>query len=375
MLPCPGPTTLEDDRWPEPVASTSLDTLETSGRESSDHGPAALPSYATPGERMNAGDEGHAVTFRHSGWLPLRRRVQAALIRTGQTVDRRYRFMACGSTYHVLECNAEPGRFKLCANACHDRFCLPCANERSRIVAHNVHAYLKGATTRFVTLTLRSTDEPLKELLEHLYTSFKALRKLPLWRKTQTGGVAFLEVKWNEKTTRWHPHFHVLTHGKFLDQAKLCTAWKAITKTSWVCDVRAVKEENHAIAYCTKYASKPFDTAVTSHDDRLDECLQALEGRRMILTFGNWKGLRVTAKPDKEAWSNVGTVAELAHKAVTGDKAAMQILIQVLGDRAIPWLQAAQQTTGWEPPTSITWAEQHFVSPHPDDFYTIPATS
>lgn len=311
---------------------------------------------------MEVGHEGTAICFRHSGWLPLRRRVQAALIRTGQPTTRRFRFMSCGSTYHVLESKAEPGRYKLCANACHDRFCLPCANERARLVAFNVREFTASYTLRFITLTLRSDEQPLTELLAKLYDSFKALRKLPIWRKSQAGGVAFLEVKWNPKTNRWHPHFHVLAAGKFLDQAKLSTAWKAVTGDSWVCDIRAVKEESHALAYCTKYASKPFDRDLLSSDERLDEAMTALQGRRMILTFGSWKGLRVTAKPQEGEWESVGTVAELARKATSGDARAMQILIEVLGDRSIPFLQDATRADAFSTNTSIDWPDCYFVA-------------
>jgi len=357
----------DDHDWPEdPPAATSLDTLETSGL-TSDTAPAdALPVYASPAERMDYHDESPAVLFRHSGWLPLRRRVQAAFLRSGVSLDRRIRFMACGSTYHVLKSTTAPNTYKLCANACHDRFCLPCANERARIVAHNVQTYLARGDTRFITLTLRSDQQPLTELLDHLYESFKSLRKLPIWRKTQTGGVAFLEIKWNPKTNRWHPHLHILAHGRFIDQAKLCTAWKAVTGDSWVCDVRAVKEEAHALHYCTKYASKPFDPEMLRNENRLDEAIKALEGRRMILTFGKWKGLRVTARPDPAGWEHVGTVAELARKAVDGDVPAMDILHQVLGDRAAPFLQDAQNHSAWQPPTGISWAQQYFVAPNND---------
>ena len=364
--PCEGLPDTDNETWPPDDPPTSLDTIETSGRGPSTHADPLLRSDASPAEKMEYCDESHSVRFRHSGWLPLRRRVQAALVRTGAALDRRLRFMGCGSTYHVLQSTTEPGRYKLCANACHDRFCLPCANERARIVAHNVHTYLAGSDTRFITLTLRSDQEPLAELLNKLYESFKALRKLPLWRKTQTGGVAFLEVKWNSKTTRWHPHFHVLSQGSYLNQAKLSTAWKAVTKGSWVCDIRAVEQEEHAVAYCTKYASKPFDREMLTDADRLDEAITALTGRRMILTFGKWKGLRVTARPDPDAWEHVGTVAELARKAVTGDKEAMQILVQVLGQNAIPFLQDASAHDPWQPPTGISWAEQYFIAPTND---------
>jgi hypothetical protein len=346
---------------PLPVA-TSLDTLESSGHVHEDTEAHPLPVYASPGELLDFGKEGHSTRFRHSGWLPQRRRVQAALVRTAQSIARRFRFLACGSTYHVLQSLTDPSLFKLSANACHDRFCLPCGNERARIVAYNVHERLAGCDARFITLTLRSDQESLPELLELLYSSFKALRKLPLWKKTQRGGVAFLEVKWNPKTERWHPHFHVLSHGKYLDQALLSKAWKAITKTSWVVDIRQVKQSDHAVAYCTKYASKPFDREILTRDGLLDAAIIALEGKRMILTFGDWKGVRVTAKPNKDRWQNVGTVAELARKAIQGDKGSMQLLIQLLGEKSIDWLNAARDADAWSTPTAISWPEEYFVA-------------
>jgi hypothetical protein len=321
-----------------------------------------MPDYSSPAEKMEVGNESHSTVFRHSGWLPLRRRVQRAMVTSGQSLDRRLRFMSCGSTYHILQSIDDPSKHRLCANACHDRFCLPCANERARLVAYNVHEALPGTNTRFITLTLKSDDEPLTELLEKLYTSFKTLRTCSIWKTTQLGGVAFLEVKWNPRTNRWHPHFHILTHGKFIDQPKLSTAWKAITKDSWVCDVRQVKEAAHAVHYCTKYASKPFDRDLLANDDRLAEAMTALQGRRMILTFGDWKGIRVTAKPDKEQWTNIGTVAELARLAVDGDKATMQILITLLGDKLIPFLMDAKARNDWTPSTSIDWAKSFFVA-------------
>jgi hypothetical protein len=249
----------------------------------------------------------------------------------------------------VYEDRKQPGKYKLAANACHDRFCLPCANERARIVAFNVHNYLKGSPCRFITLTLRSGSEPLGVLTEKLYASFKKLRAHPIWRKTQTGGVAFLEVKWCADTQRWHPHFHVLAQGKFLPHAQLSNVWKSITTDSWVVDIRPVTQVAHAIRYITKYASKPFSPEMLRTQDRLEEAMIALSGVRMILTFGAWKGVRVTAKPDQEKYKLVGSVAELARQAVDGDAVAMDILAELLGSAVIPFIADAKNPRFLDP--------------------------
>jgi len=44
------------------------------------------------------------------------------LISTGQTVARRTSFARCGSTYYLCRSIKDPQKYKLAANACHDRF-------------------------------------------------------------------------------------------------------------------------------------------------------------------------------------------------------------------------------------------------------------
>lgn len=290
-----------------------------------------------------------STCFRHSGWHRERHRVYDALNRTQRSVSRRLAFARCGSTYHVLRSKTDPTQHRLAAKACHDRFCKVCGGERSRLIAVNVKAFLKGHPCRFVTLTLRNNGQSLQVQLDRLYKGFQALRKSIVWKKTQRGGVAFLEVKRSSKTGLWHPHMHVLTQGSFIPQAKLSQTWLAITGDSHVVDVRCVKDEAHAVAYVAKYASKPMDPSTLDNDEHLDETVLALEGRRLVTTFGKWRGLKVTSKPDKDAWEIAGTLDEFADRAVAGDATAERIVRSLTGEWADRWLTASRRRTGARP--------------------------
>lgn len=303
---------IDPERPAAPVAATQLDPLESGG---------------ISGEPL-------ATTFRHSGWSAQRRKVAHALSQTNQTWSRQEAFRTCGSNCFILRSKSDPTQVRLAASGCHDRFCLPCAQARSRTIAANVAAYLRDRRARFVTLTLKHSDRPLREELDRLYAAFKALRKAPLWKRTQTGGVAFLELKRSRDRLSWHPHLHILTQGKFLDVQKLSLLWKSITTDSHIVDVRLPKDSAQAITYVTKYASKPFDPSLFDDETTLQEAIEALNHRRMALTFGNWKGLQMTEKPSEDQWEFLDTLEGIASKAQQGDTAALEILRKVAGDRA-----------------------------------------
>jgi hypothetical protein len=290
-----------------------------------------------------------STCFRHSGWHRERSKVYDALQRTEAPVARRIAFARCGSTYHVLRSKEDPTEHRLAAKACHDRFCKVCGGERSRLIARNVREFLKGQACRFITLTLRNDGQSLQTQLDRLYKGFQALRKSTCWKATQRGGVAFLEVKRSSKSGLWHPHLHVIAQGKYLDQAKLSTTWKVITGDSHIVDIRPVKDVESAVAYVAKYASKPMDPSSIDTNEHLDECMRAMKGRRTITTFGKWRGLRVTSKPDKDKWENTGTLDEYADRAVNGDTAAEQIVRSLTGDWAERWLTASRRRAGHRP--------------------------
>lgn len=245
------------------------------------------------------------------------------------TAGRLNSFARCGQAAYVVSSRVDPGRFKVVGSACHDRFCNPCARERSNLIATNVLKHVDDRQLRFLTLTLRSGDDRLGDLLDKLYDSFAKLRRRKLWKRTVGGGVAMLEIKWSEATRRWHPHFHVLCTGKYIPQEGIRKAWYAITGDSYIVDIRLVHSTEHATKYITKYAAKPLDGTYTRRPEQLHEAIAAIHGRKLCLTFGTWRGITLTERPDDGAWDYVDSLRNLICRAAHGDIDARTILASI----------------------------------------------
>lgn len=273
--------------------------------------------------------------FRHSGWAVCRRATDEALQHTSASHERILQFQGCGSNAWVERSEQSPTTYRVRCNRCHDRWCLPCGQERSRVIAHNVREHLDARRARFVTLTLRSDRESLQYLLDHLYASFARLRRTKLWGNTQRGGVAFCEIKWSARNERWHPHLHILTEGRYIAKQALSNAWRKATGDSFIVDVRKVSSAERAISYVVKYASKPHDASIWRIPERLVEAMLAMRGRRLCLTYGTWRGVSLTDVPQSGAWTPIAPLADLLSQARAGDPAASQILSHLPGS-AIP---------------------------------------
>lgn len=280
-----------------------------------------------------------AVLFRHSGWTHTRRLIAESLSRTNQTFAREYEFRNCGIWAFVVRSVDDPEKYRIAGSCCRDRFCLPCATERSHVIANNVVDHIGDGEVRFLTLTIKTGSEPLADQLDKLYGSFQALRRRKFWKRAVHGGVAFLELKWSNTGDRWHPHLHCLLQGTWIDKAVLVTAWKAITGDSYVLDIRKPPNATAVARYAAKYASKPFNSTYVGDPDHLDEAVLALAGRKLAVTFGTWRGLLLTATPDEGTWEHVGSLDQIICSAAHGNLDAIHIMAK-LTDRDLTQLYA-----------------------------------
>ncbi len=279
--------------------------------------------------RHLTGNPSLSIAFRHSGWSHLRRLVVESLKRTAQPETRIAGFADCGSHTYVLRSLEDPTLHRLAGSSCHDRFCLPCANERTHAIAMNVTEQLVGKQSRFLTLTLKATNDPLLVTLDRLYAAFQTLRRRAFWKRRVTGGVAFLECKWVEKTHHWHPHFHILIEGAFIPYQRLKSLWYEITGDSFIVDIRLVKTSQEAARYVTKYASKPFNKSFVNRPHLLDEAVVTLKGRKLVVTFGTWKNVVLARHVSEGAWESVGSLDDLLSRAAYGDVDAREILTSI----------------------------------------------
>lgn len=259
-----------------------------------------------------------------------------ALHRLYDDDERTRRFDECGRDAWVLQDTSNPNRFRISANYCHDRFCSPCLRCRATLIANNLTEFLDPLRVRMVTLTVATDGLSLVDSLKLLYTSFHKLRRSKLWKRTVTGGVGILEVKRSATQPRWHPHLHVLVEGGYIPQRELTAVWHAITKTSFIVDVRMVNDARHAAHYVTKYLTKPTALRFTHETDLLDETIVALHGRRTILAFGSWYRLGFTRPQDDTDWTPVDRLERIIEYADQGDEGSMRILAILESKRKCP---------------------------------------
>lgn len=193
----------------------------------------------------------------------------------------------------------------------------------------NVLDLLRGKEIRFLTLTIKTGTEPLAESLDKLYTAFQKLRRRAIWTRGVDGGVAFLENKWSQSAQRWHPHLHCLLEGRYIDKSRLAHAWFEVTGDSFIIDIRRPPNNESVARYVTKYAGKPFNNSFLNRPALLDEAILALRGRKLALTFGRWRGLKLTAVADDGSWEHVSSLESMLERAGSGDLEALDILKRI----------------------------------------------
>lgn len=276
-----------------------------------------------------------ACCLRHRSWWHDRLRVYRALELAYPDKLRSVRFGSCGANAHVEVSDTDPPEYRLAAEHCRDRWCRPCQRERGRIIAANIVEHLDGGFCRFLTLTIRTRDLSLSDAVHKLYRSFAKLRQTVWWRSRVTGGCATCEIKRTRDGLGWHPHLHLLVQGEYLPQGWLAKKWLAITGDSYIVDIFAVQDGVKAARYVTKYLSKPVPASIVRNPDDLLEAIQALTGRHLVLTFGSWRGLKLTHTESPAAWTQLCTYRELVDKASAGETESRRILSHLLGQHGL----------------------------------------
>ena len=191
---------------------------------------------------------------------------------------------------------------------------------RATTICGNLRSRIRPGQDRFLTLTTRHNNNPLPEQIKRLYHSFGLLRRRCAWKQHVAGGCAFLEVKLSERDGRWHPHLHCIITGEFFSQKLISEEWYAVTGDSTIVDIRPIEGENDIAHYVTKYLTKPIDSSIINQPDKFDEAVMAFRGLRQCLTFGSWRGLKLTeVKDDGHAWSTIGLVDYLLVKEREGE--------------------------------------------------------
>lgn len=308
------------------AAALLLDLLQTTS-----HVPAAVASERYPTYDVNP----DWIPFEHTGWHNVRMKVFDAMKSAEVPPARVCKFLACGDETYVYQ-NAATGEIDYHGSRCGDRFCLICGQVRSRRIARSLEPRLQESQPLFITLTIRGTPgDRLANLIDRLNAGWKELRRLKHWQERIDGGAIMLEIKYSRTSGgHWHPHYHLLCHGRFIEQQWLRDAWKLITRDSDQVDVQRVTDLPKAIGYVVKYASKPMDSSFTMVPALLREAIKSLKGRRLCACFGSWYGTPLNDSPEVTPdetevltqWRFVGTRRDLAFRAERGDTDSINLL-------------------------------------------------
>lgn len=264
-----------------------LDTLE-----STDHVPPATGYRA----------------FLISGMLPAITKADRLYERLDQTDNKHRLFLyrTCHTSAAFLR-HKESGKIRIGSNSCKLRFCPLCQRTKKAIITANVKSWIaEKKKPKFITLTLKHSDEALQKQIDRLYKSFKDLRRAKLWKDCIKGGIWFFQIKKSKADDLWHPHLHICCHGKYIDKFELSKIWKGITNDSEIVDVKKIDRAAKAAEYVGRYAAEATDTSKLDDLD-LFELAQALSGRRICGTFGTAKGLQLSIKPpaDTANWERL----------------------------------------------------------------------
>jgi hypothetical protein len=280
-----------------------------------------------------------AEQFRHSGWAPFRRRVMDAMAAVPTVSERRASsFRSCGCDAHVewqwVTSHHQAKTYRIRSTKCHDRFCVPCSTERSgRVRASLMTHLMHRQNMKLLTLTLRASDDDLTTILDRLTRCFRLLRNRPIWKKNVQGGCSIIETKVGSGSGQWHAHFHVLLESKFISHAVLADEWEKITGDSRIVDIRPMQAHSGGVQYITKYVTKAGDPSIVMSPRHLQEALIAFQSRRLISTFGTWRGLQLSEAPDDdlvigttESWQTYGSLHEVLRLAASGDAESVAIV-------------------------------------------------
>ena len=155
-----------------------------------------------------------------------------------------------------------------------------------------------------ITFTVKNGPD-LKERFEHLVTSFRRLqdrrrnylsnpRKYAFTQLVKvTAGVGAFENTYNPDSKEHHPHFHLIALCNDLPAHKLLVdEWREITGDSFIVDIRPFEDSNNPQAafmevfkYTLKFSTMPLDVNY--------QVSQVLAGRRLLISFGEFWGVKV----------------------------------------------------------------------------------
>jgi len=291
-------------RWESRLVTKTLD-LEEFENTASD---IAKPDH---NEQLKQFSDAKARSIDYVSWMRLYLEEQKADFSTQEVADYQ-RLIAevdnCGSwlkfkNYYTLDTYRLTGMI----SCQHTILCPACALRRAAAKMRDYQVRLECIKKEhpeikayFITFTVKDGSN-LEERFQHLQDSIrkyhakrthaKSCKKhLKVEANKALGAVWSYQVKVGDGLGLYHPHCHAiwLCHDE-PDLAQLKKEWGNITGDSHMCDVvpfydqvNLVNDFLRVFRYANKFMELPFEASLKAH--------QALKGRRLIASFGLFRG-------------------------------------------------------------------------------------
>jgi hypothetical protein len=174
---------------------------------------------------------------------------------------------------------------------------------------------------KLLTLTLKTSTEPLKNQAKRIKEAFRRLRAHAVWKQQCFGGFWVLEITRNQKTGGFHVHIHAVIDSKYIEQAWLSRTWQRLTGDSMIVDIRTFQPKR--ARYLSKYVSK--GSSFSEDSNVLWDYYEAFHRQRDTNTFGEC----TDAPPEPPKYTFIGIVSHLITAAKRGDSEAFDVLAAV----------------------------------------------
>jgi len=274
------------------IAALRLKRKTQGIKQSMSTNPTRLDTEETSGQSLDPSD------YRAIRIHPVRKEYSAAYelyshLDGLDNRDRSNNLQGC-RRYAWFVRDTETGTVHVASNSCKLRWCPVCSRARTFFIQRNVLEFATGRTDlRFMTLTLRHTSQGLSEQIDYLYACFRKLRKYKQFKHYVTGGIWFFQVTIEKSTGCWHPHLHCLITGRYMPKSWLVKAWSHITKGSYICDIKYVKNASRAAKYVARYCARPVNLSDHPMELRL-QIFESFHGRRLNGTWGKAKDVSLS---------------------------------------------------------------------------------
>lgn len=197
-------------------------------------------------------------------------------------VEKAERVEACGTQYYRVWCDRD-GWERARVWRCGDRNCPTCARIRARRLMGKYKRRLAKGELRMLVLTVPNVGKLTREEIERIRAYFTKLRRRVLWTRSVSGGLYALEMTRGRKRD-WHPHFHVVLEGGFLDWAKIQREWSEIVGTYCNVWIGKIEYPEEALKYICKPSGEMLEDV-----GALVEFLEATMGKQLVAPLGSWR--------------------------------------------------------------------------------------